>query len=276
MVEGDDQKGKKFFAITRDDSSSLEFRNAMESYGWTVICLKTIVVIPKPRFEIERIVSNIIWSSYDTCIFLSGKAVDIMVGHAESSGVRLALLSKLSSIRTICIGPSTKEKLSYYGIASAIMPETYNSGGLVSYLSRESGGDCPISRIVIPRSQLGGSTIARSLSKRGYHVDQFYLYDVRANSEVDEGWSYFFNLLRDRKISAIGFTSASSVRAFFEIIRRELGMKELSYIRQMKRLVSIGHMTTAELKKNAPGPFIEAAEHTLNGIVEVSKAFGEN
>ena len=275
MVEDEDQKDKKFFAITRDVSSSYEFRNAMESDGWSVICLKTIIVIPKPRFEIERIVSNIIRGSYDTCIFLSGKAVDILLRNAESSGVRLALLSKLSSVRTICIGPSTKEKLSYYGIDSAIMPETYNSRGLVTYLSRESGGDCRMAKIAIPRSQLGDNTIARSLSKQGFHVDQFYLYDVRANSEVDEGWAYFFSLLRDMKINAIGFTSASSVRAFFEIIQRELGRKEMSYIRQMKGLVSIGHLTTAELKKNAPGPFIEAVEHTLNGIMEASKAFGE-
>jgi uroporphyrinogen-III synthase len=274
MLEDEDQKGKKFFAITRDVSSSYEFRNAMESDGWSVISLKTILIIPKPRFEIEHIVSNILRGNYDTCIFLSSKAVDIILRNAES-GVRLTLLSKLRSIRTICIGPSTKEKLSYYGIDSAIMPETYNSRGLVTYLSRESGVDCRTTRIVIPRSQLGDNTIARSLSKQGFNVDQFYLYDVRANSEVDEGWAYFFSLLRDRKINAIGFTSASSVRAFFEIIQRELGTTEVSYVRQMKGLVSIGYMTTAELKKNAPGPFIEAAEHTLNGIREASKVFGE-
>lgn len=269
MVKDEDSKGMKTFAITRKFSSSYEFRNAMESYGWSVIFLKTIEIIPKPHLEIERIVSHIIRDNYDTCLFLSGNAVEIIIRNAISTGNRLALTSKLRSIRTICIGPRTKEKLSNYGIDSAIMPEKYNSHGLVTYLSRDNSR--PTS-IVVPRSQLGDSTIARSLSKLGTHVDQFYLYDIKANSVVDEEWAWFFDLLRGRKIDAIGFTSASSARAFFQILQRELGWEELSYVRQMKGLVSIGHMTTSELKKHAPGPFIEAVEHTLQGILEASKA----
>ena len=268
MVKSGDHKAMRVFAITRELSSSADFKKTMENYGWTVIFLQSIVIFPKPYLELERIVSRIIQNSYEACVFLSVNAVDILMKNAYSAGKTLTLASKLRSIRIFCIGPRTREKLSNYGIDSVIVPEMFNTHGLIERLSSYKG---QVHRIVIPRSQLGDSKIVLSLSNLGFVVDQFPLYDIATNSTIDSEWKRFFNLLRERSVNAVGFTSPSSVRALFQIVEREVSSDELNYLRHVSGLVSIGHKTTNELKKHTSGPIIEAVEHTLHGIVEASK-----
>ena len=262
-----DRKDHRYFAITRESSSSVGFDKVMENYGWKVIFLKSIVICPKPYPELKRIITRIIEINYQACVFLSGNAVDILMSNAASTGRLLSLVSKLRSIKTFCIGPKTKEKLLNYGIDS-VMPEKYNTWGLIECVcSYES----QIHRIAIPRSHLGDTEIAIHLSRLGILVDQYRLYMTTTNPVIDSEWRQFFHLLLDRNIDAIGFTSPSSVRALFHIVERELSNDELIYLRHLDSLISIGHKTTAELKKHASGQIIEALEHTLDGIVEASK-----
>ena len=259
----------RYFAITKERSSSVGFEKAMKNYGWKVIFLKTIVISPKPYLEIKCMVSRIIQINYDACVFLSGNAVDILMSNAESTGCMLALVSRIRSIRTFCIGPRTKEKLSHYGIDSAIMPETYDTSGLLDCISSYKN---QVHRIAVPRSQLGDSCIFMSLSRLGFSVDQYRLYNTSTNPIIDNEWRLFFHLLANRKIDAVGFTSPSSVRALFEIVDRGLSSDDMIYLKALKGLISIGHKTTKELRKHASGRVIEAAEHTLGGIVEASKS----
>jgi uroporphyrinogen-III synthase len=268
MIKSENHQARRYFAITRESSKSVGFKKAMESYGWTVIFLKSIVISPKPYLEIERIVSRIIQNDYDVCVFLSGNVVEILMANADNTGNKLALISKLRSIRTICIGPRTKEKLSHYGIDSARVPETYNTRGLIECLSSHKS---QVHRIVVPRSQLGDSEIVLSLSRLGIFVDQYQLYDTSTNSTIDNEWKCFFYLLRDRNVDAVGFTSPSSVRALFQIVKKEASRDDLIYLRHLNGLVSIGHKTSTELKKHASGRIIEAEEHTLNGMVQASE-----
>ena len=151
MVKYENHLGKRYFAITRESSTSVGFKGVMENYGWTVIFLKSIVISPKSNLELECVVSRIIQNSYGACVFLSGNAVDILMANADRTGNTLALMAKLQSIRTICIGPRTKEKLSHYGIDSVIVPETHNTSGLIKCLSRYKN---QVHRIVVLRSQL--------------------------------------------------------------------------------------------------------------------------
>lgn len=261
-------KDYRYFAITRESSSSTGFDKAMENYGWKVIFLKSIVISPKPCPELKRMIIRIIEINYQACVFLSGNAVDILMSNAESTGSLLSLVSKLRSIRTFCIGPKTKDKLSRYGIDSVILPEKYDTSGLIECISSYKS---QMHRIAMPRSQLGDSRIVLSLSRLGISVDQYRLYKTSTNPIIDDEWRRFFYLLTDRNMDAIGFTSPSSVRALFQIVERELSIEDMIYLRHLDGLISIGQKTTAELTKYASGRIIEALEHTLDGIVEASK-----
>ncbi len=268
MVKFENHPATRYFAVTREPSTSGEFRKAMENYGWSVIFLKSIVISPKSYLELKRMALRIIQDNYDACVFLSGNAVDILMTNADSTGSIPALITKLRSIKTICIGPRTKEKLSRYGIDSVMVPETYNTHGLIACLSVYKD---QVHRIVVPRSQIGDSEILQSLSRLGISVDEYQLYHTLVNRTIDKEWKWFFYLLGKRKVDAVGFTSPSSVRAVFQIVEKEASRDDVTYLSHLNGLVSIGQKTTLELKKYASGRIIEAVEHTLNGIVEASR-----
>jgi uroporphyrinogen-III synthase len=268
MAKFETHPATRYFAITRESSASGEFKKTMENYGWSVVFLKSIVIAPKSYLELKRMALRIIQDNYDACVFLSGNAVDILMANADSTGCMPVLMTKLRSIKTICIGPRTKEKLSRYGIESVMVPETYNTHGLIDCLS-----DCKnkVHRIVVPRSQIGDSEILQSLSRLGISVDEYQLYNTLVNRTIDNEWKWFFYLLGKRKVNAVGFTSPSSVRAVFQIVGKETSGDDVTYLSHLNGLVSIGQKTTIELKKYASGRIIEAVEHTLNGIVEASR-----
>ena len=267
MVRTKKEKPERYFAITRELSKSGEFKKAMESCGWTVIFLKCIVISPKPHLELERIVSNIIQNKYEACVFLSANTADILMTNANNTGNAFAMISKLRSIRTICVGPKTAKTLSQYGIQSVIVPKSHNTQGLVKCLSNYKS---QVHRVVIPRSQLGDDEIVLSLSRLGFFVDQYRLYDVSTNLIIDNQWKWFFYLLRDKSLDAVGFTSPSSVKSLFQIVRNQASNDDLIYLQSHNALVSIGQKTSEELKKHASGRIVEAVEHTLNGMAEAS------
>jgi uroporphyrinogen III methyltransferase/synthase len=268
MVRSEKDKAERYFAITRELSKSGEFKNAMESCGWTVIFLKCIVISPKPHLELERIVSSIILNNYDACVFLSANTVDILMANADNTGNAFAMISKLRSIRTICVGPRTAKTLSQYGIESVIVPKSHNTQGLVKCLSSYKS---QVHKIVIPRSQLGDNEIVLSLSRLGFFVDQYQLYDVSTNLIIDNQWKWFLYLLRDKNLDAVGFTSPSSVKALFQIVKNRASNEDQIYLRSHNALVSIGQKTSQELKKYASGRIVEAVEHNLNGMAEASR-----
>ncbi|TLX91741.1 MAG: uroporphyrinogen-III synthase, partial [Thaumarchaeota archaeon] len=74
------------------------------------------------------------------------------------------------------------------------------------------------------------------------------------------------------KIDAIVFTSASSVRAFFEIMLVDCDEKCLNKNLQKSTLVAIGPFTADELKKFGFKPII-ANVHTVSGAVETIKNY---
>ena len=61
----------------------------------------------------------------------------------------------------------------------------------------------------------------RSLEKIGLGVHEIHLYDVCAFNDTAQ-WNEFRELFSKNKIDGIVFTSASSVRAFFEIMNKRL------------------------------------------------------
>jgi uroporphyrinogen-III synthase len=74
--------------------------------------------------------------------------------------------------------------------------------------------------------------------------------------------------LRDGKIDAIIFTSASSVESFFEILGK-MGDPDIR-LDSATRIVSIGPFTTERLKKRNIECF-EAEVHTVRGAFELAK-----
>lgn len=249
-------KGKTV-AITRSARDAREFSELARAAGAEPLPLPTIKLVARGGIAAEFVKAA---EGYDPdhTIFMSSRAVSLLFDAAESEGVRDALRSAVANTSVVAVGPVTRAALSGRGVRTARMPETYSSIGIGELFSRIGGG-----RAIIPRSGASTPFLKELLEKIGVSVKETVLYDVRACPDSPE-WSSFRAMLPRGGIDGLVFTSASSVRAFFEIMGRAGGPPGL----EKTRVVSIGPFTSSELEKFG-------VRHSSAGVHTVPGAFEE-
>jgi len=82
----------------------------------------------------RKIVWEIAEKKVDAAVFSSRMIVESFMENAEDIGIIKRVVKSLNEIKTIAIGPPTKEKLSEYGV-EPLMPEKYDFDGVIELLS---------------------------------------------------------------------------------------------------------------------------------------------
>ena len=140
----------------------------------------------------------------------------------------------------------------------------FSSVGLVDLLSEmEPAGK----KIIIPRSSAANEFATDALIRLGMDVDEVFLYTVRTRM-IEPIWKNFSDLLLQRSVDAVIFTSASNVNSFFEIMYK-MSKAEVR-LDTLTKVVSIGPFTSKALRDRGIGCF-EAEEHTVRGALQVAK-----
>jgi uroporphyrinogen-III synthase len=244
----------KILAITRSRGDASEFLRLVSDEGGTGIPLPTIEIVP--RFDAAGKLLEMLRSKrYEYCAFMSPQAVGIVFNITDVEEVKGAL----ATTSIVAVGPETRAKLEGFGLDVDLVPSEYSSKGLVRMLA---GMNPSGKRIIVPRSAAAGDYAASSLRSLGMEVDEVSLYAVRT-AKVSEEWKKFVELLHKGKVSAIIFTSASSVASFFEILG---GMDNVVELNNATQVVSIGPFTTEALKKRGVECH-ESTVHTVRGAV---------
>lgn len=249
----------KILAITRNERDAQEFLQAVNEYGGRAIALPTIEIVPNGPESAREFLEKLQEKKHDYCAFMSPQAVSILFDFA---GREAALALKSTTV--IAVGPKTKESLLEHGVSVRLMPDKFSSAGLVDLMSSVKAKE---KKIIIPRSGAANEFATKALEDLGMQVDEVFLYTVRT-APVTFVWSEFSDLLLQKKIDAVIFTSASSVSSFFEIMEN-IGMSNLQ-LDSLTKAVSIGPFTSKELKDRKI-KYFEAEEHTVAGALENAK-----
>ena len=249
----------KVLAITRNEYNAREFSSIVEEEGGRVIALPTIELVSKGSEPVKEFLDKLQRSKHDYCAFMSPQAVNMIF---EAAGREAVLV--LKSTVVIAVGPKTKQALEENGVHVRLMPDTFSSEGLVELLSSM---DPAGKTIIIPRSGAANELANKSLKDLRMQVDEVILYTVQT-SPITYAWKDFTDLLQQKKIDAIIFTSSSTVNSFFEIMEKilpdELQLDDLT------KVISIGPFTTKELKRRKVKCF-QAKQHTVIGALEIAK-----
>jgi len=250
----------KVLAITRSKKEAEEFSGLVSAEGGRSIALPTIEIVPKGQAAAKSFMDALRQKKHEYCAFLSAQAVQVLVELAGSDRVEEAL----KNTKVIAVGPKTKAELEKHRVRVDSMPSEFSTKGMVKMLSKKMPSG---KKIIIPRSAAANDSTANALRSLGMHVDEVMLYGIRV-SRPSKDWKQFAVYLRDCKIDAIIFTSASSVQSFFEILGK-LTVNDLHLV-QETTVVSIGPFTTEELKKKNIDCF-EAKVHTVRGAFELAR-----
>ena len=242
-------------AITRGPEDAAEFAGVVEAEGGRALALPTIRLVGRGRISREYMREC---GAYDPdyTILMSSKAVRLLMDDAKARGVYDEVRLAMANSVVVAVGPKTAAALDAYGVRVNLMPgSVYSSVGVGEVMSRM---DRAKNRVLVPRSGASTPFLRELLVKEGFDVRETFLYDVEPNPG-GPAWDEFGALLAAGGIDGMVFTSASSVRAFFDIV----GGVSLEGV----AVVSIGPFTAEELGRFGVS-HVTSGVHTVSGSLD--------
>ena len=255
-------------AITRSAADAHEFVDLAKNHGANPLVLPTIELFATSAGIATDLISEMRRRNPDYSVFMSSKAVRLLFDAAREASCTSQLKDAISNTVVVAVGPKTRDALDGFGIRTSHMPDTYSSVGVGEVFTRINAVG---RRVIVPRSAASTPFLRQLLEKIGLDVYEVQLYDVRASARTQE-WDSFAKLLHRGQIDGLVFTSASSVRAFFEIMLSDIQDTQdtqdtLVQNLSQTHIISIGPFTAAELKK-LHIPHVVSPVHTVRGAFD--------
>ena len=262
----------RIIAITTSGGSISELSEHVIAAGGRLIALPTIDIIPCEPKVVEELVKIITSRNHDVCAFLSANAVDVLFNLARKTSQVDDLVSLLNSRIVIAIGPNTMKRLKQHRINVHIVPDRYSTQGLIETLTSNKKL-VEGKSIIIPRSGEADDYVKRSLLNLGMaEVDEVFLYNVTSSKDVNNSvWGEFVSLLTTRALDCLIFTSPSSVKALFKILKDFHNISSVEgELNRVKATIAIGPLTWHELKRRGIQASVPEI-HTIEGAFELAR-----
>ena len=256
----------KTIAITRAKDDASEFISLAEKNKATPISLPTIELISKGEKIVDEFLDSVTKYDPDYSVFMSSKAVKLLFDTAKNVGKLKQLQLAVANTIVMSVGPKTTIALESEGIKVNHQPTIYSSVGVGEEFTQIHAVG---KKVIVPRSGASTPFLKELLNKIGIDVLEIHLYDVCAFRDTTQ-WNGFRELFSQNKIDGIVFTSASSVRGFFEIMSKDYEMCTLLVHLEKLSVVAIGPFTSDELKKFKVKNTV-AEVHTVSGAFDAMK-----
>ena len=257
--------GKKI-AITRSKDDAAEFIDLAEKNNAQPLPLPTIELVSKGEKIVDEFLESIKTYNPDYSVFMSSKAVKLLFDTAKQTQKLEKLQLAVANTMVMSVGPKTTLALENEGIKVNYQPTTYSSVGVGEEFTKIHAVG---KKVIVPRSGASTPFLKELLNKIGIDVLEIHLYDVCAFRDTTQ-WNEFRGLFSQGRIDGIIFTSASSVRGFFEIMSKDYEEKTLLDNLEKLSVVSIGPFTSDELKKFKIKNIV-AEVHTVAGAFDSMK-----
>lgn len=226
--------------------------------GLPVPCPMIDILPPEDPDPLDQALRNL--ASYDWIFFTSVHSVRFFFGRAKSLELKDFPPARC---RIAVIGPATAAELARYQIHPHFSGERFTGGEFVEEFLRmqEAAGK----RFLLPLSNIARTTIADALQSARGEVTAVTAY---RNAPVTTLPKEIVTRLERGEIDWILFTSSSTARHFFEALK-----KQATLLRGF-RAASIGPLTSDTLREYGYPPDVEAAVHTLEGLLDAMEQFG--
>ena len=243
----------KRIVITRARKQAETVARSIEELGGEVIDFPTIEICPPESFaEFDAALDKL--SLYDWVIFTSVNSVEPFLERLKLRG---ETAEALSAHKVGAIGAETAKRLEAARIRASLVPERYQAEGILDAISPE---EICGKRVLIPRAAEAREILPATLRKWGAVVDVVVAYrtelprlDVRPLSD----------LLVERKVDVITFTSSSTVRNFVRLF----GGRKLGEIARGSTIACIGPITAATVEELGGRADIVADQFTVKDML---------
>ena len=191
-------------------------------------------------------------------VFTSANAVDQFMSRLY----RVGDARSLKGVRLCTVGPSTRDRLSRYGMRADLVPADFRAEGVVAAL--EAHGPMKGASFLLPSADIGRERLAEALAEAGARVTSVVAYRTLP-PDLDGGKSPdVYGMLLNRQIDVVTFTSAASVRNF----AGTYGAEQAADLLQQTMVAVCGPVTAEAASRLGIPVTLMPSEYTVGALVQ--------
>jgi uroporphyrinogen III methyltransferase/synthase len=245
--------GKRIL-VTRSREQASDLSERLRELGAMPVEFPTIEVIPPESWaDVDHCAAQM--TMYDWIIFTSVNGVKYFLERLFTLG---GDIRDLQGPRVCAIGPKTAEALEVLKVRIDFIPSEYRAESIFAGLRDEN---LKGKRILIPRAKVARDVLPEELRKAGAMVDVVEVYrTVRPGGNAEEVEA----LLKEGAISAVTFTSSSTVINFVEMVGAQAVRKLIAGV----PIASIGPVTAEKAQSFGIETTVMPKEYTIPALVD--------
>ncbi|WP_066635962.1 uroporphyrinogen-III C-methyltransferase [Desulfolucanica intricata] len=244
----------KRIVVTRSREQASVLSEAIEALGGEPWEFPTIKIEPPRDYRpMDEAINNL--ASFNWLIFTSVNGVKYFFNRLK---FHKKDIRDLKGVKLCAIGPKTREALEQYGLLVEYVPGEYRAEQIIEGLKDML---TPGEKILLARADIARKVLPQALKELQADVTEITAYRTLlgdSNSELLK------QMLKEKNIQAVTFTSSSTVRNFINLLNTDNPAELLSGV----ILASIGPVTSETAKKLGLTIDIEAKDYTIDGLVQ--------
>ncbi|KAB2954707.1 uroporphyrinogen-III C-methyltransferase [Heliorestis acidaminivorans] len=247
----------KRVVVTRSRQQASAFAAKLEGLGAEPWEFPTIdIQDPEDLAPLHQAIEKI--HEYEWIVFTSPNGVQRFFARYFEAGNDIR---DLAGVRLCAIGPQTKKELAKFGLKVDYVPEEYRAEAIIEGLKDL---DWKGRKVLLPRADIARKILPEALAEFGAQVDDVVAYrTVRGGGDA----KLLRQMLAEKMIHAVTFTSSSTARNFVEMLGVET-QEELINLLEGVTLASIGPVTSGTMVELGLTVDLEATEYTIPGLTE--------
>ena len=240
--------------ITRARQQAGSLAAALQALGAEIQAAPMIAIAPPDSYApLDAALQTL--AGFDWLLLTSTNGARIFAERAAALGITP---KDAPALHIAAIGPATAQTLRESGWPVACIPKAYVAESAVAAL-RDL---VPSKQVLLVRAKTARDTIPDSLTQLGAHLTLAEAYQTIVPPDAGTQLRAIFADAH-RLPHLVTFTSSSTVQNFFQLLRAA-GFATLP---TNIATASIGPITSQTLRAHGISPTIEAAEHTVQGLV---------
>lgn len=238
--------------VTRAVDQAGGFATRLRAAGAEVVEFPTIETVPPESWDgLDSAIRRL--GEFDYVVFTSVNALRFSLDRFGQLGYDKAALSGL---KVVAVGPQTAREVEARGLKAAVIPKEYRAEGVIEALSAL---DLKGKRFLYPRAEVAREVLPERLREMGAEVEVAVAYRTVAPRVAPEKIKELF----DGGVSAVTFTSSSTVKNFMQIV----GEGALGYLKGVC-VASIGPVTAKTCEEAGVAVSVVPKDYTVDALLE--------
>ena len=240
--------------VTRTETHASSLSGKLHELGAQVTYFPTVCIEPPSSWDdFDTLVQSA--SPMDWVIFTSANGVEYCMKRLKTLGKDVRIFG---SLKIACVGATTAEFLETFGLVADIIPDHFQSEGLIDALKDV---DLQNKQVWLPQAEVTRNTLEESLLQRGATVHHTPVY---RNTLPQQGLSPLIQCLQDKTLDWITVTSPSAIKNLVQLLPTEL-------FEQLKahppRIACIGEITAKAVRLNDLPVDVVPLQQNVEGMV---------